>query len=65
MNDCYYVVKVLAPNAKRWDFLTSKGGLTHLKIHASMTEDPDRAYDYAKDIIESNPGYQAKVVAWK
>ena len=59
-----YHIKFIAPKARRWMFLTPKGGGTYLRIHASMFEEQhlERCFDIVKDIEESNEGYHAKVV---
>lgn len=52
-------VKIKVAGSKRAAWLTSDGGLTRLLIHAILTS-PERAADYATDLVESNPG----VVEW-
>lgn len=52
-------VKVKVSDHGRAQWLTSKGGLTGKRIHAALTS-PERAQDYATDLVESNPG----VVEW-
>lgn len=59
-----YCVKVLAPQAKQWRFLSSTGGLVRLRIHASLTEDKDKAERIAGEIERENAGYKAKAVVF-
>lgn len=61
-----HAVKVKMKDRRRWEFLTPKGGLTHLRVHAA-TADEDRCKAFAADIKESNPDTveDAKVVVFR
>ena len=57
-----FCVKVRKVNQKRWGFLTPRGGVNYLRIHASQFYDESKADACAHDIVESNPGeWQARV----
>lgn len=57
-----YAIKVKANDEKRWSFLTSGGGTTYLRIHASQIEEKAKADKFAKEIAEDNPDFAVKVV---
>lgn len=56
-----HAVKVLAPGAKRWEFITPDGGITHLRIHAA-TMSEEKANQQAEYIPAHNEGVKAKAV---
>ena len=58
-----YAIKIREKGKRRWDFLTSDGRLTHLRLHAAMTDDSEKAQGYVQKITEDNPGFEAKVVS--
>lgn len=56
-----HAVKVKTPDSKRYEFLTGKGGLTHLRVHAALST-PERCEQFAARIRQDNPGCLVKVV---
>jgi hypothetical protein len=64
MADKVHYVKVRMPGKNQYLFLTSKGGLNHLRIHAARFDDKAKAQavvDVNKDDPE-NTGVSWKVV---
>jgi hypothetical protein len=61
-----HAVKVRLAGSKRFVFLTSKGGTTHLRIHAASWNEHG-AGEVAKHIVADNPGAveEAKVVKFQ
>ncbi len=49
-----YSIKVRLLGARRWSFLDGSGGLTHLRLHAGMTQDQDRAEQVALTLLADN-----------
>lgn len=56
-----HAIKVKVPESKRWEFLTSSGGLTHLRIHAALATE-ERCNEFAAQLKKDNPGVLFKVV---
>ncbi len=56
-----HAVKVKLPGMKRWEFLSSTGALTHLRIHACTFSKED-AVSQAQYIAENNDETQTKAV---
>jgi hypothetical protein len=56
-----FMVKIRAPGAKTFHFITPKAGLTRLRLHAMMLSS-ERAEAYAAELRASNPGAQVTVV---
>ena len=56
-----HAIKVKAPDMGRWEFLTPKGGLTHLRIHAALAT-PERCAEFMAQLQEDNPDVQFKIV---
>jgi hypothetical protein len=60
-----YAIKVKHEEDKRWSFLTSSGGTTYLRMHASQFQDDGKASKLVAEIIEDNPDFAAKVVPFR
>lgn len=55
MTESRYYVKVRLAGKKRYDFLKSDGGTTHLRVHANTWNDTG-ASTIIKHIVKDNPG---------
>ncbi len=60
-----YAIKVKHNEDRHWSFLTSKGGTTYLRLHASLFDDDGKATKLVAEIIEDNPDFEAKVVTFR
>jgi len=60
-----YAIKVKHETEKRWSFLTSTGGTTYLRMHASMFADDGKASALVAEIKTDNPDFDAKVVTFR
>lgn len=59
-----HFVKVKSPESKRFTFLTPKGGVNNLRVHAGRWAQ-DAAERLVAEIKEENPGWDAKAVEIK
>lgn len=57
-----YGVKVKFPDMGRFAFVTPRGGLIHLRVHAAQFE-RKRAERVAQEIRDSNPTAQVRIQA--
>jgi hypothetical protein len=57
-----HYIKLREKDKKRWAFLTSKGGLTYLTIHASRFETKEAAERLIAENAADNPEWEWKVV---
>lgn len=56
-----HAIKVKAPDMGRWEFLTPKGGLTNLKLHAALAT-PERCETFKAELEADNPDVLFKIV---
>jgi hypothetical protein len=57
-----YCVKTRETGKKHWKFVTSKGGVNRLRIHAAQFNDKSKADALAVDINDNNRGeWEARV----
>jgi len=56
-----HAIKVKAPDMKRWEFLTPRGSLTHLRLHAALAT-PERCAEFVAELRQDNPGVEFKIV---
>ena len=57
-----YAIKVRMSGKKKWGFLTSKGGVTHLRIHAARWAARDACEKLVADNAPDNPDWEFKIV---
>ncbi|MCO5073845.1 MAG: hypothetical protein M9944_21840 [Rhizobiaceae bacterium] len=57
-----YAIKVRKSDTKKWGFLTPRGGVTHLRIHAARWAAKDACEKLIADNAPDNPDWQFKVV---
>lgn len=57
-----YAIKVRQGEKKKWGFLTPRGGVTHLRIHAARWAARDACEQLITDNAPDNPDWQFKVV---
>jgi len=57
-----YAIKVREPGRKKWGFLTPKGGVTNLRVHAARWSDREPCEKLIADNAPDNPGWAFKIV---
>jgi hypothetical protein len=57
-----YAIKVRKNDRKRWGFLTPRGSVTHLRIHAARWAARDACEKLITDNAPDNPDWEFKVV---
>lgn len=57
-----FAIKVRMSGKKQWGFLTPKGGVTHLRIHAARWADRDACQRLVADNAPDNPEWEFKIV---
>ena len=62
MSKFNYYIKVKAPGKKRWSFLLGLCATTDIQADANMFTTYGIAFQVAKEIVELNPGFQAKIL---
>jgi hypothetical protein len=56
-------VKLREKGSKQWGFLSSKGGVTHLRIHAARFANAEKAQTLIDTNAADNPDWEWKVVS--
>ena len=51
-----YAIKVREPGRKKWGFLTPKGGVTNLRVHAARWSDREPCEKLIAENAPDNPG---------
>lgn len=57
-----FAIKVRKTGDKRWAFLSGKGGMNYLLVHALRFQDQARAQAVIDENAPNNPGVEWKVV---
>lgn len=57
-----YAIKVRMSGKKKWEFLTPRGGVTHLRIHAARWAARDACEKLVADNAPDNPDWEFKIV---
>ncbi|WP_137114154.1 hypothetical protein [Mesorhizobium sp. GR13] len=57
-----YAIKVREKGRKKWQFLTSRGGLTNLRVHAARWSTREPCDTLIADNAADNPEWDFKVV---
>ncbi len=57
-----YAIKVRETGRKKWRFLTPKGGVTNLRVHASRWPAREPCERLIAEIAPDNPDWEFKIV---